>query len=47
LDLLYVLDVFKIKEQISPLEYAKLKGKQRKQASRKKKDTKDKDELGW
>jgi transcriptional regulator with XRE-family HTH domain len=47
LDLLYILDVFKIKEQISPIEYAKLRKKQRKQASPKKKDTKDKDELGW
>lgn len=48
LDLLYIMDVFKIKEQISPLEYAKLK-KQRKQASPKKtdKDNNDKDDLGW
>jgi transcriptional regulator with XRE-family HTH domain len=47
LDLLYIIDVFQIKEQISPLEYAKLKKKQRKQASPKKNDNKDKDELGW
>jgi transcriptional regulator with XRE-family HTH domain len=47
LDLLYIIDVFQIKEQISPLEYAKLKKKQRKQASPKKNDNTDKDELGW
>ena len=38
LDLLYIMDVFKVKEQISPLEYAKLQKKQRKQASPKKTD---------
>ena len=47
LDLLYIMDVFKVKEQISPLEYAKLRKKQRKQASPKKSDTEDKDNLGW
>lgn len=47
LDLLYVMDVFKVNEQISPLEYAKLQKKQRKQASPKKSDTDDKDNLGW
>jgi transcriptional regulator with XRE-family HTH domain len=33
LDLLYIMDVFKIQEQVSPIEYARLKKKQRKQAS--------------
>ena len=49
LDLLYVMDIFNVKEQISPLEYAKLQKKQRKQASPMKtdKDNKDKDDLGW
>ena len=47
LDLLYIMDVFKIKEQISPLEYAKLQKNQRKQASPKKSDTENKDDLGW
>ena len=47
LDLLYVMDVFQVKEQISPLEYAKFQKKQRKQASPKKSDTEDKDDLGW
>jgi len=47
LDLLYVMDVFKIQEQISPIEYAKLKKKQRKQASPKKDVIIDKEDLGW
>lgn len=49
LDLLYIMDVFKVKEQISPLEYAKLQKKQRKKASPMKtnKDNIDKDNLGW
>ena len=33
LDLLHVMDVFKINVEISPLEYAKIKKKQRKKAS--------------
>ena len=33
LDLLYIMEVFEVNEEISPLEYAKLKKKQRKKAS--------------
>ena len=47
LDLLYIMDVFKIQDQISPIEYAKLKKKQRKQASPKKGSKIDKEDLGW
>jgi transcriptional regulator with XRE-family HTH domain len=47
LDLLYIMDVFKIQDQISPIEYAKLKKKQRKQASPKKDSNIDKEDLGW
>lgn len=48
LDLLHVMDVFKIHEEISPIEYAKLKKKIRKQASpNKKKNDNKKDDLGW
>ena len=48
LDLLYVMEVFKIEDQISPIEYAKLKKKQRKQASPKKDGTiHSEDDLGW
>ena len=35
LDLLYVLDVFRVEDIISPIEYAKLKRKQRQRAGRK------------
>lgn len=47
LDLLYIMDVFKVQEQISPLEYAKLKKKQRKQASPTKDTKNKKEDLGW
>jgi len=48
LDLLYVMDVFKVQDQISPLEYAKLKRKKRKQASpQKDTNTDTKEDLGW
>ena len=47
LDLLNIMDVFKIQEQISPLEYAKLKKKQRKQASPREKSNTNKKERGW
>lgn len=33
LNSLHLLEVFKVKEQISPIEYAKIKKKERKQAS--------------
>lgn len=36
LDLLYVLDVFRVEDIISPIEYAKLKRKQRQRAGRSK-----------
>lgn len=48
LDLLYVMDVFKVTDEISPLAYAKLKKEQRKRASNKtNKPTQPKDDLGW
>ncbi len=47
LNLLYIMDVFKIQEQISPIEYAKIKKKQRKQASPQKNITSKKVNLGW
>ncbi len=45
LDLLYVMDVFKVSDEISPLEYAKLKKKKR-QRARKKNDSLTTDEGG-
>ncbi len=47
LDLLYIMEVFKIESQISPIEYAKMKIKQRKQASPKKNRVPNKEDLGW
>jgi len=47
LDLLYIMDVFKVTEQISPLEYAKLQKKKTQQASPTKISPKDKNDLGW
>ena len=47
LDLLYVMEVFEVRDQISPVEYAKLKKKARKQASPKKNDVSDQEPLGW
>ena len=47
LDLLYVMDVFKVQDQISPIEYAKLKRNKRKHASPKKIDNSKKEDLGW
>lgn len=47
LDLLYIMDVFKVQDQISPIEYAKLKKKQRKYASSKKVDNSKNEDLGW
>jgi len=44
---LYVMEAFRIKEEISPVEYAKLKKKQRKQASPRKNTPKDKDTPEW
>ena len=47
LDLLYVMEVFKVQDQISPIEYAKLKKNKRKHASSKKVDNSKKEVLGW
>ena len=51
LDILYVLDGFKVKNDISPLAYAKLKRQQHKERVRHKKtsndDNEDNDDLGW
>ncbi len=45
LDLLYVLDVFTIKNQISPIKLAKLEEEKRKRASNKRKN--EKPESNW
>ena len=47
LDLLYITDVFMVQDQISPIEYAKLKKKERKHASSKRVDHSKNEDLGW
>ena len=48
LDLLYIMEAFKVTDTISPLAYAKLKKEQRERASKSKNRTTDKDtDLGW
>jgi hypothetical protein len=48
LDCLYILEAFNYSDEISPLEYAKLKKRQTKVRVRKKaREKNDKEELGW
>lgn len=48
LDCLYIIEEFSVSEEISPLEYAKLKKQENKKRVRNKKsDKKDNDDLGW
>ena len=47
LDLLYIMSVFEVNNQISPIEYAKLQKNKRKRASNKKLNTNTNEDLGW
>jgi transcriptional regulator with XRE-family HTH domain len=47
LDSLYVLKSFEYSDEISPLEYAKLKRQQKQRARNKPTDSTDKDNLEW
>ena len=47
LDLIHLLSIFTIKEEISPIEYARLKERKRKRARPKNKETDSKGDLGW
>ena len=47
LDLLYIMDVFIVSDEISPIEYAKLKKNKRFRASTKKDDSKKDEDIGW
>lgn len=47
LDSLYVLNTFEVADEISPLEYAKLKKHQRERARNKATNLTNKDNLGW
>jgi transcriptional regulator with XRE-family HTH domain len=47
LDLLYVIDVFKVKEEISPIEYAKIQKNKKQRARNKNKKPNLSEDLGW
>ncbi len=47
LDLLEVMNAFKVEQEISPIQYAKLKEKERKNAYKRKNKEEDKPDLGW
>ncbi len=47
LDLLYIMDIFKVKNEISPIEYAKLQKNKRQRSSNKSKDPNSNHDLGW
>lgn len=47
LDSLHVLNPFQVSDEISPLEYVKLKKKQKERVRNKKNSTPEKDNLGW
>lgn len=47
LDVLYVLNQFEFVDEISPLEYAKLKKQEKKRARNKNREETDQEDLGW
>jgi len=47
LDRLFVLNAFEVPDEISPLEYAKLKKRQKERVRNKPANAQDKDNLGW
>ncbi len=47
LDLLYIMDIFSVKKEISPIAYAKLIKNQRQRASTMSNEPNVNDELGW
>jgi len=47
LDLLYIMDVFKVVNEISPIEYAKLQKGKRKRARNSGNKPNSKEDLGW
>lgn len=47
LDLLYIMDVFQVKNEISPIEYAKLQKKKKKRVRNKMDDKTSNDESEW
>jgi transcriptional regulator with XRE-family HTH domain len=47
LDLLYIMDIFKVSDEISPIEYVKLQKNKRKRARSKNEDLNSQEDVGW
>lgn len=47
LELLYIMDVFNVENEISPIAYAKMKMKSRQRAGKKDTDTNTVNDIGW
>ncbi|PCJ83765.1 MAG: transcriptional regulator [Flavobacteriales bacterium] len=47
LDLLHIMDVFRISNEISPIEYAKLQKNKRQRARNKDENSNSNEDLGW
>ena len=47
LDLLHIMDVFKVSNEISPIEYAKLQKNKRQRARNKNENSNSNEDLGW
>ncbi len=47
LDLLYIMDVFKVNNEISPIEYVKLQKNKRQRTRNKSKNSNSNKDLGW
>ena len=47
LDLLYVMDIFQVSNEISPMEYAKLQKAKRQRARNKNDKDNSKEDIGW
>ncbi len=47
LDLLYIMDAFRVEEEISPIEYAKLQKKKRQRARKTGNNDEVNEDLGW
>lgn len=47
LDLLYIMDIFKVNDEISPIEYVKLQKNKRQRARNKSKNSNSNEDLEW
>ena len=47
LDLLFIMDIFKVSDEISPVEYVRLQKRKRQRAGKKIKKSNSKEDSGW